>query len=120
MRHTQPAQALIHAEADARGRKVEVPGVRAVTADFGGEEEFLARNFAQGLAEEGLCLGGSEIGRGIQTIDAQIDRLMDRADAILLLNAAKGLAEGRGALAQHGNFPDRKSTRLNSSHVSES
>ena len=76
-----------------------------------------ARDILMTAADDYAGLTGEELLKGDEAGDLHLDRLLTRAEALVMLERAFGGFEAPvGANARMAFAGDRKSTRLNSSH----
>ena len=90
---------VLRAAVDARGR---LPSCLAHVAELGGEHDLVAAA-ADRLADQLLVGEGAVHIGGVEKIDAEIERAMDRGDRLVVVAAAIELGHAHAAESQRGN-----------------
>ena len=104
MIRTEIAQAVVEGGRQALTRTVAaVGGVRIANAAFGDERDILtprAKGFGQSAFRDAHAVGFG----GVETIDAAVDRTMDRAEEVSFVDLAIGAADFPAA-EPDGGYP---------------
>ena len=94
-------QAFVHAARDAFGGEIEL--VHVVATALGAENETIAANLLEGFAEDFFRQCAPVVGRGVDEIHAAIERDVQRADALGLVQVAVFIADRGRAVADDGD-----------------
>ena len=95
-------QAFVHAAGDAFGREIKF--VHVVASALGAEEETVATNLLERLAQDFFGKCAAIVRRGVDEVDAAIERDVQGADALRLVEVAIFIADGRRAVADDGKI----------------
>jgi hypothetical protein len=89
---------FIDAAGDAFGGKIETGYV--VASAFGADDVALAPDFLKSFAENFFGESASVVGRGVDEVDAVVERDVEGTDAFGFVGLAEFIAERRGAVAE--------------------
>src|SRR3989442_667310 len=102
-------KALIHAAGHALSREIEL--VHVIAPAFGADDEAVAADFLERLAEDFFRESPAVVGRRVDEVDAAVKSEMQGTDALSFVEIAVFVAEGGGAVADHGDLQPRFSKR---------